>query len=1384
MEISSVTSTPKITSKHSQLKNLISKVRVVVRVRPFLPTEISETSGNPSSCVSLLNLENGSADEVAVHLKDQFTSRKECYKLDSYYGEENSVKQIFQKEVSPLISWMFCGCNGTIFAYGATGSGKTHTMQGTDELPGLMPLSMSMVLELCEISGSIAEISYYEVYMDRCYDLLEPKAQEIAVLDDKDGQVHLKGLSQVPVSSMPEFQQVLSSGIQRRKVAHTGLNDVSSRSHGVLVIVVSTPSSNGSGNFITGKLNLIDLAGNEDNRRTGNEGIRLQESAKINQSLFALSNVICALNNNKSRVPYRESKLTRILQDSLGGNSHSLMVACLNPGVYQESVNTVSLASRSRQITNYISSAQKEETPTVKIDMEAKLQAWLESKGKSKTTQRIGGVGSPLPSKTPLCTTRSIKKQSSCHASAKMKDSTFDQDLAARRNLFNSGAQVESFMEMPGCESFHSDSSKTCAEPLSDQVVPIYNVKEYKDHQHDTREDYTGTTNHEDSRDRVSPPCEEDMATTGTANMPEMKDSLPGDLLKPEKSACSPSNKSGGSAAINETIRALQNSLRKVLSPINNNSNIKPFEDITSKNPICMVFFDPKTPKEANVLTCHADGSQGTNTPLDRYNIRSSNLKSSLVQEYLDFLNSASKEELLNIKGIGNKRADHIVQLRETTPLKSLYDLEKIGLSSKQVNDMFRKAARDSETEGIEVSLVSCKGSQCIHGLSIYHPEAREHISQETPITCVSVLNSESSCRQEILIRLQDQITSRNECYEVDSFFGQESSVSEIFQKEVNPLISWVFNGFNATVSAYGATSSGKTYTMQGTDELPGLIPMSMSMVLEMCEKSASIAELSYYEVYMDRCYDLLEPKGQEISLLEDKDGLHLKGLSRVQVSSMSAFHQVFQGGIHRRKVAHTRHNEVSSRSHGVLVIVVSSPCSNGSGSVVTGKLNLIDVAAFHCVKNPFFKSASEDNRKTGNEGIRLQESAKINKSLFALSNVVYALNNGKSRVPYRESKLTRILQDSLGGTSRSLMVACLSPGEYQESVNTVSLAARSRHITNYVSSAQKEDTPKMKLSMEAKRCTWLDPIGKMRSTLREGGISSPSFSKTPLSTATKRKETSSHSYTKVKSTSNRVLTNANRRIGTPSFSKTPLSTTAKRKQGSCQSHAKVVSTIYQGLATASSRILFNHEAPVESSLEAMHLHNVEESKDCLNVKQEDAPNASLSAKLLNKDNSACTSSPTYSEKSRALQSASRKVLSPINNNSSTKSNEDVTSKNLTCVADPKTPKTPYILNRNSDGLHAAGSPMEPITPFDKYSARSSHLKNSLVQEYLAFLNSASKEELLKLNGIGQKRAENILQLRETSQLKTLHDVEMIGLSSKQVDDLFWRAARETSAKQ
>ncbi|TXG58612.1 hypothetical protein EZV62_016441 [Acer yangbiense] len=621
-----------------------SRVRVVVRVRPFLPQEIAAKNGNPKPCISVLDNDLESCEEVAVHLKDPDTIRNECYQLDSFFGQEDdNVGKIFYSEVKPLIPGIFHGCNSTVFAYGATGSGKTYTMQGTEERPGLMPLAMSTILSMCQSTGCTAEISYYEVYMDRCYDLLEVKTEEIAILDDKDGQIHLKGLSRVPVNSMTEFQEVFSCGIQRRKVAHTGLNDVSSRSHGVLVIAILSPWGSGNSEAaVIGKLNLIDLAGNEDNRRTFNEGMRLQESAKINQSLFALSNVIYALNNNKPRIPYRESKLTRILQDSLGGTSHALMIACLNPGEYQESVHTVSLAARSRHISNFVPSAQKPVTPMVKIDMEAKLQAWLESKGKTKSARRMAApFSSPIVGKTP--TSVSSLKKTNYRSSTNLKNSTNQgvsktKERSLRepfRNLFINDGSVDSWLE-------------------SMNLAAADNTKEMS------------------------------VGTDGT--VPELTRCLPGNPLD-EKTTYTIAV---ASSPICEKISAARSPLRKALSPINTDVNQTRKEELSFQVQFGSLL-DPKTPKTPFIGTCPTNKSS---KPLHKFSAHGSNLKSFFEQEYLDLLNSASREELLELKGIGQKLADYICELRETSPIKTLSDLEKIGLSSKQVHNLFSKAAQ------------------------------------------------------------------------------------------------------------------------------------------------------------------------------------------------------------------------------------------------------------------------------------------------------------------------------------------------------------------------------------------------------------------------------------------------------------------------------------------------------------------------------------------------------------------------------------------------------------------------------------------------------------------------------------------------------------------
>ncbi|KAI5441430.1 hypothetical protein KIW84_010777, partial [Lathyrus oleraceus] len=128
--------------------------RVIVRVRPFLPHEFTSSS-NRVSCISLLDQDSQSQDEVAVYLKDPYTSRNECYQLDSYFDQEDDiVAQIFETEVSPMMPHISNGCNATVFAYGATGSGKTYTMQGTEEHPGLIHLAMSNIIYVCQNTGS------------------------------------------------------------------------------------------------------------------------------------------------------------------------------------------------------------------------------------------------------------------------------------------------------------------------------------------------------------------------------------------------------------------------------------------------------------------------------------------------------------------------------------------------------------------------------------------------------------------------------------------------------------------------------------------------------------------------------------------------------------------------------------------------------------------------------------------------------------------------------------------------------------------------------------------------------------------------------------------------------------------------------------------------------------------------------------------------------------------------------------------------------------------------------------------------------------------------------------------------------------------------------
>jgi kinesin family protein 5 len=281
-----------------------------------------------------------------------------------------------------------------------------------------------------------------------------------------------------------------------------------------------------------------------------------------------------------------------------------------------------------------------------------------------------------------------------------------------------------------------------------------------------------------------------------------------------------------------------------------------------------------------------------------------------------------------------------------------------------------------------------------------------------------------------------------------DKIFPMDSLQTDIFDFSVRPTVDDILNGYNGTVFAYGQTGAGKSYTMMGSDidddEGRGIIPRIVEQIFASILTSPSNIEytvrVSYMEIYMERIRDLLVPQNDNLPVHEEKSrGVYVKGLLEVYVSSVQEVYEVMRRGGTARAVAATNMNQESSRSHSIFVITVTQK-NLETGSAKSGQLFLVDLAG------------SEKVGKTGASGQTLEEAKKINKSLSALGMVINALTDGKSsHVPYRDSKLTRILQESLGGNSRTTLVINCSPSSYNdaETISTLRFGVRAKAIKN-----------------------------------------------------------------------------------------------------------------------------------------------------------------------------------------------------------------------------------------------------------------------------------------------------------------------------------------------
>ena len=327
-------------------------IKVVCR---FRPVNDRESALNSAICVAF------PPDQVTVSLVN-CDSQGLKFTFDAVFPPDSEQIHVYEAAAKPTVEAVLEGFNGTVFAYGQTGSGKTYTMTGPDiddeRAKGVIPRMVETVFSAIHRANQDLEftvkVGYAEIYMEKLKDLLEPGNHSLKVHEDKTRGVFIAGLTEEYVSSPGEIYALMKQGQGNREVGATLMNEGSSRSHSLFLMTISQTNKLDF-SAKTGKLYLVDLAGSEKISKTGAEGKRLDEAKKINKSLSTLGLVINSLTDGKStHVPYRDSKLTRVLQDSLGGNAKTALIITCSPSSYNEAetVSTLRFGIRAKTIRN------------------------------------------------------------------------------------------------------------------------------------------------------------------------------------------------------------------------------------------------------------------------------------------------------------------------------------------------------------------------------------------------------------------------------------------------------------------------------------------------------------------------------------------------------------------------------------------------------------------------------------------------------------------------------------------------------------------------------------------------------------------------------------------------------------------------------------------------------------------------------------------------------------------------------------------------------------------------------------------------------------------------------------------------------------------------
>nr|GMD86786.1 kinesin-like protein KIN-5C [Ipomoea batatas] len=383
-----------MSGRHEKEKGV--NVQVLLRCRPFSEDELRNNAPQVVTC-------NEYQREVAVTQNIAGKHIDRVFTFDKVFGPSAQQRDLYEQAIVPIVNEVLEGFNCTIFAYGQTGTGKTYTMEGECKrsktgpnggLPqeaGVIPRAIKQIFDTLESQNAeySVKVTFLELYNEEITDLLAPEdlskvaledkqKKQLPLMEDGKGGVLVRGLEEEIVTSASEIFTLLERGSAKRRTAETLLNKQSSRSHSLFSITIHIKEATPEGEELIkcGKLNLVDLAGSENISRSGAREGRAREAGEINKSLLTLGRVINALVEHLGHVPYRDSKLTRLLRDSLGGRTKTCIIATVSPAVHclEETLSTLDYAHRAKNIKNKPEVNQKMMKSTLIKDLYGEIE--------------------------------------------------------------------------------------------------------------------------------------------------------------------------------------------------------------------------------------------------------------------------------------------------------------------------------------------------------------------------------------------------------------------------------------------------------------------------------------------------------------------------------------------------------------------------------------------------------------------------------------------------------------------------------------------------------------------------------------------------------------------------------------------------------------------------------------------------------------------------------------------------------------------------------------------------------------------------------------------------------------------------------------------------